>query len=307
MKHFRFSGLIVFILLLSNLPGFSQALLPICEDDLQRISAEAESRMIDKVRSQSIWHHNMQDGRILNTRVKTSQNNYGRNGQLLETIYPNAAGETDSIIIYSYNGNKLIQRICFHPSGAVITRSVYTYNDQDYIQSVIQFQGESDIKEKDFYFYYDTMVSRVTYTPDDKLKKSFEYTKKNGFISMYKEYGKKKTPLLTYKYLRDTLNNNRISKIQITQHGEEPEISSIEHQYNTHGQLEKVIHKRANDIITKTLVYRYDEQGLPVGSARYKGEVNFHKGESDFDILDHPNINQHKQILELIKYTYEYY
>ena len=74
-------------------------------------------------------------------------------------------------------------------------------------------------------------------------------------------------------------------------------------------QLNPVETKRidASDEVRSTVIYKYSNNGLPVGMAEYSGEVKKESGDKDFDILDNDKQNKKSGLICIIKYSYKYY
>lgn len=286
---------------------FNQQEIPVTPLDVAAYNHYIEHQKASGLRSKTTWKNDMQSGNLLlGKRRKTQTEFFGKSGLLLELEYYNEQGKKDSIATFQNKGINLVEYNLFTPMGEVLKKKVFKYYPDGSVQRIFHYIGSANIETKSYYFHDKNSgnIIQSDYTKNDSLVHKTIY-----------EPGKDGLEKIIYE---DGIGNKEYEKVFIYNEGKLMEelfyFPAKENnyknkfKYDLRGKVSEIKKENAEQIVTSTIIKKYDEHGKISGMAFYEGDVIFHSEiREKFDVLNNEVKASDKKIILLMQYTYQFY
>lgn len=245
--------------------------IPAHYKDVDSIREYLSNHDIDQ---RSEWQYIIINGVVTSQKYKAEEIHYDKKGRIEEKIKINKKGLTETITVFNYHKNGLLNTITeFIPRGELNWQRKFNYSEKAFLTEVISQDLQGFIIEKEVY-KIDTLINLITllrYISPENLKETQLYyyeNLKNGKLleTMLLKNNDIQVFWKTYRYTQ-----SRLTEVDVQEGDVELEYK-LKYLYSPNGQLKEIIRVYNDGSELKNFIYNYNEIGLLSGEIRYDND-----------------------------------
>lgn len=227
------------------------------------------------------WGYSISGGKVSAFKYKSRVINYDKLGRIKEIMNINPMGESLSVIVFKYDNRNLpLQETEFLPTGELIGKTKYTYNQKGRLTDITWLNEFEFIIDRKVFDYNDSknLITEWQYYSPDSVANKTEYfysNLENGILLKQNNFIGENKIDRSITYIRDSLQTLQKEEIRDAR---KKLICYYEYKYNRDQRLYQIVANYINDKKIPIYVYDYSPEGLITGEIEYN-----HRG----DLIDY--------------------